>query len=346
MKKAIIFMAFITLIIASCKNKKIESAAVVSDTIPVKTMLLQQQTTQQTIQVSGQFTTEDETFLSFKTGGIVNHILVKEGDAVHKGQLIATLNLTEINAQVQQAQIAHEKAIRDYKRVTNLYKDSVATLEQMQNVKTALDVAEQQLTAANFNKTYSEIKASTDGYVLKKLANDGQVVAPGTPILQINGAQNGNWVLKVGVSDREWSSIQKNDKAIIQTDASAESFPAFVSTKSEGVDAATGTFSISLKLTNQQSTKLAAGLFGKASIIPSQTIVSWTLPYDAILDGDEGTGYAFITNDNKTAEKVKIKINSIYNGKVLVTDGLQNAKAVIVSGNAYLDNHSPIQIIK
>ncbi|MFX4370069.1 hypothetical protein ABTA37_20270, partial [Acinetobacter baumannii] len=77
--------------------------------------------------------------------------------------LIATLNLTEINAQVQQAEIAYEKALRDYKRVTNLYKDSVANLEQMQNAKTALDVAQQQVTAANFNKNYSEIKALTDG---------------------------------------------------------------------------------------------------------------------------------------------------------------------------------------
>lgn len=346
MKKAIIFMAFITVIIASCKNKKIENSGVVSDTIPVNILLLQQQTTQQTIRVSGQFTTEDETFLSFKTGGIVNHIFVKEGDAVHKGQLIATLNLTEINAQVQQAEIAHEKAIRDYKRVTNLYRDSVATLEQMQNVKTALDVAQQQVTAANFNKSYSEIRASIDGYVLKKLANDGQVVAPGTPILQINGAKNGNWVLKVGVSDREWSAIQKNDKATIQTDASSEILSAFVNTKSEGVDAATGTLSLSLKLVDQKNTKLAAGLFGKAAIVPSQKIVSWTLPYDAILDGDEGTGFVFITNDNKTAEKVKIKINTISNGQVLVTDGLQNAKAVIISGNAYLDNHSLIKIIQ
>lgn len=346
MKKVILFIAFAAIIIASCKNKKIETSAWVSDTIPVKTMSLQKQTSQQIIQASGQFTTEDETFLSFKTGGVINHILVKEGDAVTKGQLIATLNLTEINSQVQQAEVAYEKAIRDFKRVTNLYKDSVATLEQMQNAKTALDLAQQQVSAASFNKNYSEIKASTDGYVLKKMANDGQVVAPGTPVLQINGANNGNWVLKVGVSDKEWSAIQKNDKAIIQTDASIERLPAIVNAKSEGVDAATGTLTISLKLIDQQNKKLAAGLFGKASIIPSQTITSWTLPYDSILDGDEENGYVFVTNDNKTAEKVKIKINSISNGKVLVTDGLQNASTVIISGNAYLDNHSPIKIIQ
>lgn len=346
MKKTILLISVIAVLSIACKNKKTEELAIVPDTIPVKTMPLQQQISQQLIQASGQFTTEDETFLSFKTGGIINHIYVKEGDAVSKGQLIATLNLTEINAQVQQAEIAYEKALRDYKRVTNLYKDSVANLEQMQNAKTALDVAQQQVTAANFNKNYSEIKALTDGYVLRKMANDGQVVSPGTPIVQINGANNGHWVLKVGVSDKEWSAIQKNDKAIIQTDAIPENLKALVDSKSEGVDASTGTFTVSLKLVDQGNKKIASGLFGKASITPAQTINSWILPYDAVLDGDEESGYAFITNDNKTAEKVKIKINSISNGKVLVTDGLQNAKSVIVSGNAYLDNHSPIKIIQ
>ncbi|MGY0039503.1 biotin/lipoyl-binding protein [Pedobacter sp. NJ-S-72] len=88
-------------------------------------MKLNQESSNATIAVSGQFTTDDEVLLSFKTGGIINSLLVKEGDAVKKGQLLATLNLTEINAQVQQTQLSYEKAKRDYQRTKNLYSDSV-----------------------------------------------------------------------------------------------------------------------------------------------------------------------------------------------------------------------------
>ncbi len=51
-----------------------------------------------------------EARLSFKIGGIVSRIYVKEGDHVVKGQLLATLDLTEINAQVQQASQGLKKA--------------------------------------------------------------------------------------------------------------------------------------------------------------------------------------------------------------------------------------------
>ena len=92
------------------KKKKAEETNIASDVIPVKVIEINQESIGQTVHASGVFTTEDETYLGFKIGGVIQHILVKEGDAIKSGQLLATLNLTEIKAQVQQAQIGLEKA--------------------------------------------------------------------------------------------------------------------------------------------------------------------------------------------------------------------------------------------
>ena len=127
------------IVLVACNGKAQDNAVIPEDTIPVKIIELQQQSSQAPIQASGQFTTDDETSLSFKTGGIVNRIFVKEGDAVTKGQVLATLNLTEISAQVQQATLSYEKAKRDYERANALYKDSVSTLEQLHAVANSLD---------------------------------------------------------------------------------------------------------------------------------------------------------------------------------------------------------------
>ena len=107
-----IFLLLSTLLILeSCGSKKIEKINEQTNTaIPVKIMKLEKSEVNKNIAASGQFFTDDETYLSFKFGGIVNNILVKEGDFVHKGQLLATLDLTEINATVNQAQLALEKA--------------------------------------------------------------------------------------------------------------------------------------------------------------------------------------------------------------------------------------------
>ena len=166
-----LFSSFVLIFfLSACAKKQVEETNMATDVIPVKVIQINQEAVGQSIHASGVFTTEDETYLGFKIGGIIQNIMVKEGDAIKAGQLLATLNLTEIKSQVQQAQIGVEKAERDFKRAGNLYKDSVATLEQFQNSKTALDMARQQISVLKFNQNYAEIRALKSGYVLKKLA--------------------------------------------------------------------------------------------------------------------------------------------------------------------------------
>lgn len=326
------------------KNNKIISS---SEQIPVEVVKLEKTQVRSDIQASGQFTTDDETNLSFKTGGIIQKIYVKEGDPIHKGQLLATLNLTEISAQVAQARLAYEKATRDFERLSKLHRDSVATLEQFQNAKTGLDVASQQYEAAKFNRSYSEISALSDGFVLRKMASEGQVITSGTAVFQTNGAGTGKWLLKIGVSAKEWSTIAINDKATIYADADAtQPFPAFVSRKSEGTDPFTGSYAIELTLKGKAPSSIATGMFGKAVITPSQSVQAWSIPYDALLDGDAQTGYVFVTDDMKTARKTKVTVTSIDKDHVQVSSGLENAQALVISGSAYLRDNSPIQVIK
>jgi len=345
MKNIPTLFAFVFLIGAQSCGSHASNETIHEDVIPVKTIALQQETVQQTINTSGQFTTDDEANLSFKTSGIINRIYVKEGDPVKKGQLLATLNLTEINASAEQASLAYQKALRDYERANNLYKDSVATLEQLQNAKTALDVAKQQYTSAGFNRTYSEIRATREGFVLRKYVNEGQYASAGNQVLQVNGASRGNWILKAGVSDYQWAAIKAGDKATITTDAApGKLINAVVTKKTEGVDVQSGTFIIHLKPETNTGIPIASGLFAKALITPSQTVNAWAIPYDALLDGDANSGYVFITNDNATAKKIKVQISKIENGKIIVNGGLENVKALIVSGSAYLNDGAKIKV--
>lgn len=314
--------------------------------VPVKVQALVKQEVSPTIQTSGLFTTDDETYLAFKTGGVVEKIFVREGDAIRVGQLLATLNLTEIDAQVAQAKLVLEKAKRDFARAENLYKDSVATLEQYQNARTGYEVAQKQFDAATFNRTHSEIRALANGYVLRKLANEGQVIAPGTPVFQTNGASQSDWKLRVGVSDREWASINVGDKATVVTDAmDNRSLDAVVTRKAEGTDVMSGSFTLELTIKNGDPV-LASGLFGRATIRASRTQHAWSIPYDALLDGNAQTGYVFVTNDLKVVEKVKVIVGSIGHDTVLILSGLEGKQHLVISGSAYLKDGSSIDVVK
>ncbi len=338
-------IALSSFILLSCSDKTEEvKTDIPTDVIPVKVIELQSSNIKRVINASGQFTTEDETMLSFKTGGIINKIYVKEGEQIQKGQLLATLDLTEINAQVNQAQIGYEKAQRDFKRAENLYRDSVASIEQFQNAKSALDFAQQQLNAAKFNLTYSEIRSITDGVVLKKIMNERQITGPGSPVIQINSKGNADWVLKVNLSDKDWAYINIGDSALVQIDAiGKENLKSVVSSKSESVDFMTGSFSVDIKLINNKKIDIASGMFGKAIIHPKTNNVAWKIPYEALLDGNANEGYVFVTNDLKIAKKIAVKVGEIEDNNVCIKSGLENYKYIITSGSAYLTDNSLIK---
>jgi RND family efflux transporter MFP subunit len=265
---------------------------------------------------------------------------------VKKGQLLARLNPTEINALVSQARLGLEKAQRDFQRAQNLYRDSVATLEQLQNAETGLALAKEQFEAANFNRSHSEIHAQANGYVLKKFANAGQVVGIGDPILLTNGGGKGGWLLRAGVSDKQWATIKVKDKARVQVDAfEGKTFEATVIRKSETSDPQTGTFTVELEL-NSAGYKLASGMFGAVQIDSGDPLSSWSIPYEAVLDANGNEGFVFITNDQHTAIRQPVVIESFDGDHIRISKGLEKAKALIISGSAYLKDQSPINIVK
>ncbi|WP_072358289.1 efflux RND transporter periplasmic adaptor subunit [Chitinophaga sancti] len=364
---AILLLPFLAAFVASCGDNKAAENKIRTEVIPVKLLPLNGQSAgTAAIAVSGQFTTDDETMLSFKTGGIIQSLLVKEGDAIKAGQLLATLNLTEINAQVTQAQLGFEKAQRDYNRVLHLYQDSVATLEQLQNAKTGMSIAEEQYKSAEFNRSHSQIRATSNGYVLRKLASEGQLVQGGTPVFETNGAQSGNWLLRVDLSNKQWAAIQQQDKATVEIESVAgKMFEGVVVRKTEGLNQASGTFRADIRLTGAKPAAIAYGMFGKAVIQPAggagtgvaangtntkSSITGagnngpWAVPYDALMEGDGSTGYVFITNDHKTAKKVTVTIGGMEKDQVIITNGLEQAAALIISGSAYLTDGSPISV--
>jgi RND family efflux transporter MFP subunit len=335
-------------VLQACTDSKGERKAIpnASEPVPVKVMSLEKSTSLTDIKASGQLTTDDETTLSFKSGGVIGAVLVKEGESVKKGQLLATLDLTELNAQVAQARFSYEKAQRDLQRVTNLYRDSVATLEQLQNVQTGLDIAKQQLEAVTFNRTFAEIHAPANGFVLRKFVNAGQVVSTGNPVLVTNGAAKGDWILKVGVSDKQWAAVKNGDKTSVQIDAFPEkTFKGTVLRRSETSDPQTGAFTLELKVEND-GVKLAAGMFGSAVIHSGVSVTSWSVPYEAVLDANGNEGFVFVTDDSRTARKQPVTIASFDGRTIRISAGLENASALIIAGSAYLADRSPIQILK
>jgi multidrug efflux pump subunit AcrA (membrane-fusion protein) len=143
--KYTLFILPLLLTLRCKKFKKKETKTDVVETPQVKTTTVHSVKYSEQINTTGRLSFNNEYNLSFKTAGIIETIYVKEGQSVKGGQVLVTLNLNEIEASTSQAKIAVDKAQRDYNRANALYKDSVVTLEHLENTEGQLKTVQNNL---------------------------------------------------------------------------------------------------------------------------------------------------------------------------------------------------------
>ncbi|MBN3034977.1 MAG: efflux RND transporter periplasmic adaptor subunit [Bacteroidales bacterium] len=279
---------------------------------------------------SGRLASKHEARLSFKTGGIIGRIFVREGERVRKDQPLAALRLDEVQAQVAQAELNYDKSLRDLERVTNLYHDSVATLEQLQNATTAIKVAESALKIARFNLQYSTITSPADGQILRRLAEEDEMASPGYPVL-LFAPMNETMVVRVHLTDREVVNITQGDSAWIRFDAwPGERFAASVTEIAGTSDPYTGTYEVELSL-RETTSKLISGFIARAEILPSENEVRFFIPVNALTEGNGSTGRVYLLKGSQAVSTL-VRIDRIDGDRLVVFSGVQEGDSVITHG--------------
>ncbi len=350
MKTYPVSLFFVSLLLGgftACQKAKPANASQKDDTsIAVQTAAVGQATVTEPVVASGLISSDVEARLSFKTGGIIDRIFVQEGQKVTKGQLLATLNLTEINAQVSQARQSFDKAERDLQRIKNLYADTTATLEQLQNVTTTHEVAKQNFTIAQFNQNYSQLRSPATGTVLKKLMNEGELAGPGNAVVYVAATGQQNWVVRVGVSDKDWAKLNIGDKAKIALDAYPDAtFEGTVTELAQAADQTSKLYEVEVQV-KPGNQRFAPGLFARAEIIPSQSRTYFTVPVEAIVEGNGKQAFVYtLTSTGKTVNKIPVQIAFFDNQQVMITKGLENVKEVITAGSSFLTEQADVAVM-
>ncbi len=283
--KNLFILSFVLGLIA-CKQDYVKNPKVIPTTKKAKVVALTQSTDPLPVFASGKIKSLENIKLSFKTSGIINSLGVSEGMYVKKGQVLGALDLSEINAQVRQAQANVDKLERDLGRFQRLYADSAATLQSVQDIETGLDVAKSQLRIASFNKSYSQIIAPVAGVVQQKMAEEGELANPGQPIFTIASQQAG-MSLTVSLADRDVVKLKLGDRATLAIDAyqGMEAAARVTEIAAEG-HPRTGTFEVELTVENFPY-ELKSGFFSKATIYPSIQQAYYKIPMHAIIEGLE-----------------------------------------------------------
>ena len=342
MKEKLFISIFCIISLVSCIDKKGENPGREKIT-DVKIFPVRVREYTIPVRASGGLTTSKEMKLSFKTGGLISTIDVHEGERVKNGQMLASLDVSEIRAQQQQARIAYEKSRRDLARVTNLYRDSVATLEQLQDAQSALDISLSRQQVADYNLLHSYIKAPADGVVQKILMEEHEMVAPGYPVLLFASTGN-NWIVRVALTDKDVVRLSLGDSASVTMDAfQGLTFSATVSELGAIADPLTGTYEAELLIENCNQ-EFRAGFIARSEIFPGEKQKGYWVPMEAVLDANDRFASVFVL-DGITPVKRNVTIGAVLDNGIMITSGIKDEDVVITDGARYLGNNPRINIV-
>ncbi|KPM48493.1 efflux RND transporter periplasmic adaptor subunit [Jiulongibacter sediminis] len=342
MKKTIYLLALLTL---GCgQEEKAEQVTQQEETTAVTLTKPVLKSFSDEITGSGVLSSKAELKLAFKTGGLIKRMYVNEGQYVKAGQLLAELDMSEIEAGVNQAKLGFEKAERDLEKVKGLYEDELVTKSNLQDATTAYDVAKEQLSAATYNQKLSRIYAPQAGKVLMKIAEQGELITPFAPAL-ILGTGTSSFNVNIGLADKDIVKLKTGDKAMVSLDAySGADFPAKISQIAQTVNPSTGTYEVELSL-DSQGKKLISGFVAKATIYPSSEKSGLFLPLAAVVGADGSSASVFLLQ-GKQVEKRPVKLGELQGEQVQITAGLSENDQVVLRGANFLSDGETVNIAK
>jgi len=297
----------------------------------------------------GALAPRDEIRLSFKVGGVVDSVSVESGDIVRKGQVLAELKSTEVDASVAQAAEGVEKSRRDLERARQLRLDEVATEEQVQDLTTAYNVARSSLDAARFNARFARIEAPADGIVFERTVEAGELVQPGQAVVVLGSTSSG-WVVRAALSDRDVVRMDTGAAAEVTFDAfPGRVFAGKVTRIGAAADRITGTFEVEIEV-QPDGARFARGLVAKVTLplaaLPDVADSATVVPVSALVEADGNRATVYVLDRKQmTAHRTEVALGPLLGEQVVVTAGLVSGDAVITDGAAWLTDGRAVRVV-
>lgn len=297
---------------------------------------------------------------------------VKEGDAVRKGQVVATLEhdqqdalilSTAAEAASARADTEKERALMqnaktDYERYVRLEKEGFSTKQQLESMQTEYESAAASYRAAVANERRYEaeaarvqsekddyiIRSPLDGVVLEDYdLTPGAMISSTSPILDIADPRRMKAALKIPES--KIFSVKEGMPVRLTFDAlPGESFEGSVTRIDKFVDPSTRMSGVEIALDNdkQAGGKLRPGMFGRAAIVVKEYSNVITLPESA-LRSSEKDRYVFVAENGKAHARV-VETGVVEDSRVMITKGLKPGDEVIVFGGVNLLDGEAIEV--
>ena len=284
---------------------------------------------------------EEETEVVAKVSGVVEKILVEEGDYVQAGAVLAKLDDEMIAVQLEQAHANLQKLQSAYERYKDLHEKQLVSTEFFQQSRYEYEHQQAVYDMAKLNLDYTSIRTPISGVVAERLIKVGNMILPNQSTFRVTSQDP--LIAVLHVPERQLHRLSVGQKTMLHVDAHGrEAFEGRIDRISPVVDPGTGTVKVTVEL-HDKTRRLRPGMFARLKIIYNVHSGVLMAPKDAILSEDRESA-VYVVRDS-VAYRQFIEVGYENSTHVEILMGLQPGDTVVTTGKGSLKDSTKVEIV-
>jgi RND family efflux transporter MFP subunit len=358
MKKLIAILSISTLIITSCGNDKKEQVTPQA-AIAVKVSGVSENNNNSFVTASGKIESENSANISTRMMGYVTKVHVNVGQRVSAGQLVVSINNTDlqakkaqVDASILQATAAYTNSKKDYDRFVALFKQQSASQKELDDMtaryemaKAGLEGAKQMRNEVLAQFSYSNITAPFSGIVTNTFIKEGDMANPGMPLVSIEGASK--LQVTAMISENSINAIKNGMPVNVLVKSSNTKLTGKVSEISLSAKNTAGQYLVKINL-DKTDKNILAGMFVNVQFpIQNESNVAANQPIlideSALITQGQLKG-VYVIDNNNTAFLRWLRIGKNFGNQVEILSGLSANERYIIAAEGKLYNGALVSV--
>ncbi len=270
--------------------------------------------------------------LSFQVGGEVEKLLVRMGQGVEKGEVLATLDPKDLQLALDAAQAQYALAKTQWERAKSLYSKKLISTDSYDQNETQYKAALASFEQAKTDLSYTKIQAPFDGVVSYTYVKPYQVVGEKQEILNLidNTTLDVSFTLPVSYAESVSLSALKNAEMWVTMDSEpSKRIPGKFKEISTQPNIDTNSYEAIVTITRPTDRNLLTGMTGQVHIAKQNKSNAMTLPTSAWVNKQESQGEVWVM-DSSTQQVSKVTLSLNESGAI--ESGLDNNDYVVIAG--------------
>jgi membrane fusion protein (multidrug efflux system) len=293
------------------------------------------------IEVQGKVDGDENVAVSCQTGGIIDQILVKEGQQVYKGQVLAKLDDKVLQQNLKDLQSGYEFANNMYEKQKALWDQKIGSEVQYLTAKNTKESLENKINTLKDQIELMYLKSPINGTIEDMPVKVGQLIGPGLPAFRVVNFSKIKVVAEI--AEAYTSRISDGDMVSVFFPDLKKEVIGKVDFSSKFINPTNRTFSINVRL-NGVDKNIKANMIAILKVNDYKAVNSLIVPINVIQTDLTGSYVAIAVKSTTgfSVKKVPVNVGETYKGLTEVKSGLNSGDLIITTGYMELENGQAI----